>query len=71
MWGEGGVVWISQCSKCQEGFKLVVLSPQHNQKFLLKHTVEKEKKKKSKRKGRPFRGLGHGLLPEQSDPLRW
>lgn len=66
MWG---VEWISQCSKCQEGFKLVVLSPQHNQKFPLKHTVEKERERK--RKGRPFRELAHGLLPEQSDPLCW
>lgn len=47
-----GVVWISQSSKCQEGFKLVVLSPTNDQKFPLKHAVKKERQ----RKGRASRG---------------
>lgn len=39
---------------------MVVLSPQHNQKFLLKHTVEKEKIKKERE------GLSEGLGTDSS-----
>lgn len=38
-----------QSSKCQDGFKLVVLSPQSNQKYPLKYTVIKERQKKEKK----------------------
>lgn len=41
-----------------------MLSPQHNQKFLLKHTVEKEEKKKKKAKERE--GLSEGLGTDSS-----
>lgn len=73
------MVWLSQSSQCQEGFKPVVLSPQSNRKFPLKQTVKKERERE--RKGRPFRGLAHwpppqdGLTPsageERGQILRW
>lgn len=58
---------------------MVVLSPQHNQKFLLKHTVEKEKKKAKEKEGLseglgtdssqnsliPFAGEARGQIPRR------
>ena len=59
------MVWLSQNSQCQEGFKPVVLSPQSNWKFPLKHTVKKERKRKRK-KGKAFQGASSLTTPRRT-----